>query len=70
MECIVLEGGDDVQLEPGEIVTLVKVEGVGASLRVRTTDKHLTEGTVPATFLREKTSTNGIDMEGMCTSCA
>ena len=64
MECIVLEGGDDVQLEPGEVVTLVRVEGGGASLRVRTTDAHLTEGTLPATFLRKKTTTNGVDMEG------
>ncbi|CAI8009161.1 Kalirin, partial [Geodia barretti] len=63
MECIVLEGGDDVQLEPGEVVTLVRVEGGGASLRVRTTDAHLTEGTLPATFLRKKTTTNGVDME-------
>ena len=65
MECIVMEGGDDVQLEPGEVVTLVRVEGGGASLRVRTTDTRPTEGTVPATFLRRKTSTNGIDMEGI-----
>ena len=64
MECIVLEGGDDVQLEPGEVVTLVGVEGGGASLRVRTTDTHPTEGTVPATFLRKKTSPNAVDMEG------
>ena len=64
MECIVLEGGDDVQLEPGEVVTLVRVEGGGASLRVRTTDAHLTEGTLPATFLRKKTTINGVDMEG------
>ena len=66
MECIVLEGGDDVQLEPGEVVTLVRVEGGGASLRVRTTDAHLTEGTLPATFLRKKTTSNGVDMEGVC----
>ena len=65
MECIVLEGGDDVQLEPGEVVTLVRVEGGGASLRVRTTDAHPTEGTLPATFLRMKTTSNGVDMEGI-----
>lgn len=69
MECIVLEGGDDVQLEPGEVVTLVRVEGDGASLRVRTTDNHPTEGTVPATFLRRKKSTDGFDMEGEDCSC-
>ena len=69
MECIVLEGGDDVQLEPGEVVTLVRVEGGGASLRVRTTDVHQTEGTLPATFLRRKTSTNGDDMEGNYSNC-
>ena len=65
MECIVLEGGDDVQLEPGEVVTLVRVEGGGASLRVRTTDAHSTEGTLPATFLRRKTGSNGVDMKGI-----
>ena len=64
MECIVLEGGDDVQLGPGEVVTLVRVEGGGASLRVRTTDAHPTEGTLPVTFLRKKTTSNGVDMEG------
>ena len=64
MECIVLEGVDDVQLEPGEVVTLVGVEGGGASLRIRTTDAHPNEGTVPATFLRKKSTSNGVDMEG------
>ena len=64
MECIVMEGGDDMQLETGEVVTLVRVEGGGASLRVRTTDAHPTEGTVPTTFLRKKDTINGVDMAG------
>lgn len=65
MECIVLEEGDDIQLEPGDVVTLVQVEPGGASLRVRTTDAHPVEGTVPTTFLRKKDSTNGVSMEGV-----
>ena len=43
MECIVLEGANDVQLEP-EDVTLVQVELCRASLHVRTTDAHPIEG--------------------------
>ena len=53
-----------MQLETGEVVTLVRVEGGGASLRVRTTDAHPTEGTVPTTFLRKKDTINGVDMAG------
>ncbi len=37
MECIVMEGGDDVTLDPGDIVRLVSVES-GGVLRVRTTE--------------------------------
>lgn len=59
-----MEGGDDVQLEPGEVVTLVKVEGGGESLRVKTTDKHPVEGNVPASFVRRKDKMDGLNMEG------
>lgn len=47
-----MEGGDDVQLEPGEVVELVRVEG-GGTLRVRTIDEHRTEGTVLESYLRQ-----------------
>ena len=53
-----------MQLEPGEVVTLVKVEGGGQSLRVRTTDQHPIEGNVPASFVRRKDKMNGVNMEG------
>jgi serine/threonine protein kinase len=49
MECVVLEGGDDCQLEPKEIVELVRVEASGM-LRVRTSDG--IEGTIPPGFVR------------------
>ena len=62
MECIVMEGGDDIQLEPGEVVELVRVEGVG-SLRVRTMDEHPIEGNVPTGFLRRKDSVRAGKME-------
>ena len=62
MECIVMEGGDDMQLAPGEVVELVKVEGSG-SLRVRTKDEHPFEGNIPAGFLRRKDSVRGGKME-------
>ena len=57
-----MEGGDDMQLEPGEVVELVKVEGSG-SLRVRTKDEHPFEGNIPAGFLRRKDSVRGGKME-------
>lgn len=50
MECVVLEGGDDCQLEPREIVELVRVEPSGL-LRVRTIDG--VEGTIPHGFVRQ-----------------
>ena len=60
MECIVMEGGDDVTLEPGDVVELVKVEGVtGEILRVRTTDEHRVEGTVPESYLRKREKGGG-----------
>ena len=62
MECIVMEGGDDIQLEPGEVVELVRMEGVG-SLRVRTKDEHSIEGNVPTGFLRRKDSVRQGKME-------
>lgn len=60
MECIVMEGGDDITLEPGDIVKLVKVEGT--NLRVVTTDEHPVEGTVPESYLRRREK--GRHMEG------
>ena len=61
MECIVLEGGDDCQLEPKEIVELVRVEPNGA-FRIRTTDGQ--EGVIPAGFVRRRDAvTEGTDME-------
>ena len=63
MECIVMEGGDDVQLEPGDMVELVKRAGV-ESLKVRTMDEHRVEGTVPESYLRRRDSVRGIKMEG------
>ena len=61
MECIVLKGGSDIQLQLGDVVILVQVEPSGASLRVRTTNADPIEGTVPTTFL-QKDSTNGMSM--------
>ena len=51
MECVVLEGGDDCQLEPREIVELVRVEPSGL-LRVCTIDG--IEGTIPPGFVRRE----------------
>ena len=64
MECIVLEGEDDVTMEPGELVELVKDTISGAPLlRVRTTEQIKLEGNVPASFLRRKTALKGLQME-------
>ena len=62
MECIVMEGGDDVTLEPGEVVELVKAEGA-ASLRIRTKQEPAVEGTVPISYLRRRDSVKGDQME-------
>ena len=51
MECVVLEGGDDCQLEPKEIVELVRVEPSGV-FRVRTSDGQ--EGVIPPGFVRKR----------------
>lgn len=51
-----MEGGDDLQLEPGEVVELVRKEN-NSTLYVRTletTDAPAMEGNVPASFLRRK----------------
>ena len=64
MECIVMEGGDDVTLEPGEVVELVRVEPGGSVLRVRTKDDPPVEGKILASYLRKKDSVRGLKMEG------
>ncbi len=56
-----MEGGDDVTLEPGDILELVKIENNG-NLRVVTTDEHRVEGTVPDSYLRKREK--GGKMEG------
>jgi len=51
-----MEGGDDLQLEPGEVVELVRREN-NMTLCVRTLETPDTppmEGNVPASFLRRK----------------
>lgn len=56
LERIVMEGGDDLQLEPGEVVELVRKEN-NSTLYVRTletADAPAIEGNVPASFLRRK----------------
>ncbi len=63
MECIVMEGGDDVTLDPGDIVRLVSVES-GGVLRVRTTEDPPSEGKILASYLRKKDSVKGLKMEG------
>ena len=62
MQCIVMMGGDDIQLEPGELVELVKVETSGG-YRVRTTDENPIEGVVSPLFLRSRDSVRGSGME-------
>lgn len=59
LERIVIEGGDDFQLEPGEIVELVRREN-NSTLCVRTLETANAppmEGNVPASFLRRKCTT-------------
>lgn len=54
LERIVMEGGDDLQLEPGEVVELVRKEN-NSTLYVRTletAEAPAMEGNVPASFLR------------------
>jgi len=56
LERIVMEGGDDLQLEPGEVVELVRREN-NSTLYVRTLETANgppMEGNVPASFLRRK----------------
>ena len=64
MECIVLEGEDDLTLEPGEVVELVKETLVDAPLlRVRTRDQNKLEGSIPSSYLRKRDSVKGLRME-------
>lgn len=64
MECIVLEGEDDLTLEPGEMVELVK-EALEDTplLRVRTMDENKLEGSIPSSYLRKRDSIKGTEME-------
>lgn len=59
-----MEGGDDVTLEPGEVVKLVRAES-GGVLRVRTVDDPPMEGKILASYLRKKDSVKGLKMEGV-----
>ncbi len=64
MECIVLEGEDDLTLEPGEVVELVRDMLADAPLLcVRTLDDHRLEGCIPASYVRKKDSIKGLQME-------
>ncbi len=58
-----MEGGDDITLDPGEVVRLVSVES-GGVLRVRTTDEPSSEGKILASYLRKKDAIKGLKMEG------
>ena len=58
-----MEGGDDLQLEQGDMVELVRVEPSG-NLRVRMVDDPTSEGIVPPSFLRSKDSVSTETMEG------
>ena len=62
MQCIVMMGGDDIQLEPGELVELIRVEASG-EYRVRTTDENPIEGVVSPLFLRSRDAVRGRGME-------
>lgn len=54
VECIMMEGSD-VDLYPGDIVELVRMEPATGSLRVRTLDEHHPiEGVIPESYLRRK----------------
>lgn len=56
LERIVMEGGDDLQLEPGEVVEFVRKENNSTFYvcTLETTDAPAIEGNVPASFLRRK----------------
>lgn len=57
MECIVLEGEDDLTLEPGEVVELVRDTPKDAPLlRVRTMDENKLEGSIPSSYVRQRDS--------------
>ena len=57
MECIVLEGEDNLNLEPGEVVELVRDMIADAPLlRVCTMDDHRLEGSIPASYVSKKDS--------------
>ena len=62
MQCIVMMGGDDIQLVPGEVVELVRVE-LSGEYRVRTTDENPIEGVVKPSFLRSQDAVSGQGME-------
>ena len=51
-----MEGGDDLQLEPGEVVELVRKENNSTLFvcTLETTDAPAMEGNVPASFLHRK----------------
>ena len=59
-----MEGGDDVTLDPGEAVKLVRAEPGGGVLRVKTMDDPPIEGKIPSSYLRKKDSVKGLKMEG------
>ena len=61
-----LEGGDDIQLEPGDAVTLVQVEPGRAHCMY--SQPMLTQLRVLSTFLRKNDSTNAMSMEGVASS--
>ena len=64
MECIVLEGEDDLTLEPGDVVQLVRATVPDAPLvRVRTMDENKLEGCIPSSYLRRRDSIKGTCME-------
>lgn len=64
MECIVMEGEDDLTLEPGEVVELMRNTVADAPLlRVRTMDKFKQVGNVPFSYLRKKDTVRGLPME-------
>ena len=64
MECVVLEGEDDVTLEPGEVVELAReVIADTPKLRVRTMDSNQLEGSIPSSYLRKKNSVQGLQRD-------
>ena len=58
-----MEGGDDLQLEKGDLVELVRVENSG-NFTVRLVNDPTIVGNVPPSFLRSKDSVVAATMEG------